>query len=70
MKLLLGEDSQGKLLLQRLQQAGHDVLTVAQAGLEAHNDAQVFAFARQEQRVLLTRNVNQGESILIVEDAQ
>ncbi len=57
MRLLLDEDSQGKLLVQRLREAGHDVLTVSDAGLEAHTDAEVFAFIKREGRVLLTRNV-------------
>ncbi|HLK59722.1 MAG TPA: DUF5615 family PIN-like protein [Chthonomonadaceae bacterium] len=53
----MDEDSQGKLLVQRLREAGHDVLTVSDTGLEAHTDAEVFAFIKREGRVLLTRNV-------------
>src|SRR5690242_15818281 len=56
MRLLLDEDSQGRLLVRRLREAGHDVLTVREAGLMAHRDADVFALARQEQRIVLTRN--------------
>lgn len=57
MRLLLDEDSQSKFLVRLLREAGHDVLTVGEAGLEAHTDAAVFAYAQQAQRVLLTRNV-------------
>ncbi len=57
MRLLLDEDSQGKLLVRLLREAGHDVETVCEAGLEARRDADVLAYARQQDRVLLTRNV-------------
>jgi hypothetical protein len=54
---MLDEDSQGRILVRRLREAGHDVLTVGEAELEAPTDAEVLAHARKELRVLLTRNV-------------
>ena len=58
MRLLQDEDSQSRLLTRLLIEAGHDVLTVSQADLTAHSDADVLAFARQDDRTLLTRNVD------------
>jgi predicted nuclease of predicted toxin-antitoxin system len=57
MRLLLDEDSQGRRLARLLREAGHDVLTVGEARLDAHTDAEVLAGAKREDRVLLTRNV-------------
>ncbi|HLK60524.1 MAG TPA: DUF5615 family PIN-like protein [Chthonomonadaceae bacterium] len=56
MRLLLDEDSQGKLLVRLLRDAGHDVQTVGEVELTAHIDPEVFAHACGEGRVLLTRN--------------
>lgn len=63
MKLLIDEDSQGDALVKRLRQSGHDVLTVNEAGLASSPDAIVFALARSERRVLLTRNVDDFEAL-------
>ena len=68
MKLLLDEDSQGKLLVLRLRDIGHDVLTVSEAGLEARNDAEVFTFVKREGRVLLTRNVKDFQALHEADD--
>ena len=57
MRLLLDEDSQGRIRVRMLRAAGHDVLTVEDAGLHSHNDPEVFAFAKRERRALITRNV-------------
>ena len=57
MRLLLDEDSQGKLIVRLLREGGHDVETVSEAGLEARRDPEVLEYARQAGRVLLTRNV-------------
>ncbi len=57
MRLLLDEDSQRRMVVRLLREVGHDVLTVGEAGLDAHSDLQVLALAKREQRVLLTRNV-------------
>ena len=67
MKLLLDEDSQGRVVIRLLREAGHDVLTVSEAGLVARSDAEVFALAQQEGRVLLTRNIR---DFLALHDAQ
>jgi hypothetical protein len=56
MRLLLDEDSQGRVLVRLLRAAGHDVLTVEEAGLHARSDPEVLADAQRQQRVLLTRN--------------
>ena len=57
MRLLLDEDSQGRVVIRLLREAGHNVVTVSEVELVARSDADVFAFARQERRVLLTRNI-------------
>ena len=58
MKLLIDEDSQGKLIVRLLRDAGHDVLTVGEALLESHVDEKILALAKREGRTLLTRNVH------------
>lgn len=58
MRLLLDEDSQAHLLIQMLREAGHDVMTAREAGLDRHPDTEILAFARREQRVVLTHNSN------------
>ncbi|AFY50469.1 Protein of unknown function DUF82 [Nostoc sp. PCC 7524] len=54
--MLLDEDSQAKYLVNLLQAAGHDVVTVNLVGLMNRPDSVVLDYARQDQRVLLTRN--------------
>ena len=56
LRLLIDEDTQARVLVAQLRAAGHDVLTAGEAGLEAKTDADVLAYARTEQRLLLTRN--------------
>ena len=56
LRLLLDEDSQAKYLVNLLQAAGHDVLTVNEADLMSRSDSFVLDYARQQGRVLLTRN--------------
>ena len=63
MKLLIDEDSIKYSLISLLRVAGHDVLTVVEAGLASSPDAIVFALARSERRVLLTRNVDDFEAL-------
>jgi hypothetical protein len=58
MRLLLDEDSQSRLLIRLLTEAGHDVLTVGDADLIGHSDAEVLKCAMQHDRTLLTRNVD------------
>ncbi|MCD8485671.1 MAG: DUF5615 family PIN-like protein [Desertifilum sp.] len=56
LRLLLDEDSQAKYLLNLLQSVGHDVLRVNEANLMSRSDAVVLDYARQQERVVLTRN--------------
>lgn len=56
LRLLVDEDTQAKRLVKLLRGAGHDVLTVEEAGLEAHPDTQVLEHARRQNRMVLTRN--------------
>lgn len=61
LKLLVDEDSQAKRLVNLLRQAGHDVLTINEAGLAGEDDAIVLDYARQERRLLLTQNCKDFE---------
>ncbi len=63
MKILVDEDSQRHILVRLLRIDGHDVLTVDEAALNAKEDAVVFSFARQENRIVLTRNAQDFEAI-------
>jgi len=56
LRLLVDEDTQARLLVRLLEQAGHDVLTVNDAGLMGKIDPLVLDFARQDHRILLTQN--------------
>ena len=56
--LLLDEDSQAKYLINLLQAAGHDILTVNVLGIAGISDAKVLDYCRQLNRILLTRNCN------------
>jgi predicted nuclease of predicted toxin-antitoxin system len=56
LKLLLDEDSQAKYLANLLRVASHDVLTVNEAELGGLPDVAVLNYARQQRRVVLTRN--------------
>lgn len=55
-KILLDEDSQANYLVNLLELQGYDVMTVKVAGLSGKPDIAVLNYARQEERVLLTRN--------------
>ncbi|WP_334907623.1 DUF5615 family PIN-like protein [Nostoc sp.] len=46
LKLLIDEDSQAKRLVNLLQNAGHDVITVNEAGLMSKPDSVVLDYAR------------------------
>ena len=63
LRLLLDEDSQAKYLLNLLRSAGHDVITVNEAGLEGQVDSEVLNYAIQERRSLLTRNCNDFQEL-------
>ena len=56
LRLLIDEDSQAKALVSLLRSAGHDLLTVNEAGLEGEPDHLVLDFAREVDRIVLTRN--------------
>lgn len=63
LSLLVDEDSQAKYLVNLLKSAGHDVLTVNEAHLSGAPDPSVFAFARDQGRILLTRNCSDFQEI-------
>jgi uncharacterized protein with PIN domain len=63
LQLLLDEDSQAKYLVSLLRAVGHDVITVNEAGLGGRPDANVLDYARQQARVLLTRNCDDFEEL-------
>jgi predicted nuclease of predicted toxin-antitoxin system len=54
--LFIDEDSQAGPLINLLRNANHDVLTVNEAGLTSQPDNVVLNYARQNNRILLTRN--------------
>ena len=57
LRILVDEDSQSRRLVALLREAGHDVLTVNEAGLAGATDEAVLARATEESRVTLTANV-------------
>jgi len=61
--MLLDEDSQAKYLVNLLQAAGHDVVTVNSVDLMSRPDLVVLDFARQDERVLLTRNCDDFQEL-------
>lgn len=56
MRLYLDEDSQSGAIAAALRQAGHDVLTTAEAGRMQADDAGQLEFAASEARAILTAN--------------
>ena len=61
--MLLDEDSQAKYLVNLLQAAGHDVATVNTWDLMNHPDSVVLDAARENERVLLTRNCDDFQQL-------
>jgi len=61
LKLLLDEDSEARVLVQRLVKAGHNVTTVGEMGRRGEPDEAVLRLAGQAGRVLLTRNCGHGK---------
>ena len=55
-RLLIDEDSQDKILVKLLREAGHDVITVNEAGLMGEPDPLILQYAAQANRILLTLN--------------
>jgi predicted nuclease of predicted toxin-antitoxin system len=56
LRLLIDEDSQDKVLVRLLREAGHDVVTVNEAGLMSQPDSTVFSYAIDKNRIVLTLN--------------
>jgi predicted nuclease of predicted toxin-antitoxin system len=54
--LLVDEDSQDKILVAKLKDAGHNVLTVKDVDLMGQPDHVVLAHAVDGNRIVLTRN--------------
>jgi predicted nuclease of predicted toxin-antitoxin system len=63
LKLLIDEDAQDKVLVKLLRQAGHEVITVNQAGLMSQPDFIVLDYARNADRILLTLNCRDFQSL-------
>lgn len=61
LQLLIDEDSQDKVLIKLLRKAGHDVVTVNEAGLMSQPDLAVFRYAVEKSRVILTLNCSDFE---------
>lgn len=56
MRLLVDEDTQSHLLLRLLRESGHDVVAVAELGMNGATDEAVLARAVADDRVGVTRN--------------
>ncbi len=56
MNVLIDEDSQSKILIRLLKEAGHSVLTVADLGANSKSDPEILKLASEYDRVLLTKN--------------
>lgn len=63
LRLLIDEDTQAKLLVILLRRAGHEILTVKEAGLEGQPDSIVFNYAIRENWVLITHNCDDFEEL-------
>ena len=56
MRLLLDEQLSPEIAKQ-LRRRGHDVLSVAEAGLRGHDDAAVLVWASSQERAVVTNNI-------------
>jgi predicted nuclease of predicted toxin-antitoxin system len=56
LKLLIDECLLDKLLVSKLRNAGHDVVTVLKANLIRTRDAEIFAYAIEQKRLVITLN--------------
>lgn len=63
LKLFIDEDTQDKLLVKFLRNAGHDVITVNEAQLSGQPDEVVLNYAHENQRILLTLNCSDFENL-------
>jgi predicted nuclease of predicted toxin-antitoxin system len=61
--LLIDEDTQNRLLVHLLRTSGHDVLTVNEVALMGEPDSVVLDFARENNRILLTRNCKDFQAL-------
>ncbi|MGK7894319.1 MAG: DUF5615 family PIN-like protein, partial [Xenococcus sp. (in: cyanobacteria)] len=61
--MLIDEDTQDKVLVKLLLKAGHNVVTVNEAGLMSQPDGLVFNYAVENSRVILTHNCRDFEVI-------
>ncbi len=63
LRLLIDEDSLAKALVKMLRKAGHDVVTVNEAGFSGARDDLVFEYAIRSERILLTRNCDDFQAL-------
>ena len=63
LRLLIDEDSLAKVLVSMLRKAGHDVVTVNEAGFSGARDDLVFEYAIRSERILLTRNCDDFKAL-------
>jgi hypothetical protein len=63
MRLYLDDDSAGKLLIQLLRKAGHDVQIPADVGLAGEDDAVHLRHAIRDQRLYLSGNYQHFEDL-------
>lgn len=63
LSLLLDEDSQAKYLVNLLRAADHDVVTVNDVGIMGFSDDKVLDYARQYNRILVTRNCDDFQEL-------
>lgn len=63
LRLFIDEDTQGKALVALLREAGHDLLTVNEAGMQGQDDHSILARAVQEQRLVLTQNCSDFQAL-------
>jgi predicted nuclease of predicted toxin-antitoxin system len=63
LRLLIDEDTQAKLFVTLLKQAGHDVIIVNEVNLMGQKDSVILNFARQNNRLLITQNCDDYEAL-------
>ena len=63
LRLLIDEDSQAQPLVNLLRKVGHDIVTVNEASLMSHPDSDILDYARQSNRIVLTRNCRDFEAL-------
>jgi predicted nuclease of predicted toxin-antitoxin system len=63
LKLFVDEDSQDKIFVKLLRIAGHDVLTVNEAGMNGKPDPVVLDYARSQNRLLFSFNCNDFKAL-------